>query len=137
MIVVMVDGKGPHFPQPLVSPDDGQYATVIAKEVDVAHELDYVYEAITLTRHQLRGRVPLIGFCGAPWTLLAYMVEGGGSRMFVMAKTWVYRYPTASQKLLQKIAEVCVEYLALQVLAGAQVRGRAGDVVYWSRCKGI
>jgi uroporphyrinogen decarboxylase len=121
MTVEMIDGKGPHFPKPLRSPDDGQYAEVLKKEVDVAAELDYVYKAITMTRHKLKGRVPLFGFCGAPWTLLCYMVEGGGSKLFIQTKTWVYKYPEASKALLQKIAEVCVEYLALQVQAGAQV----------------
>ncbi|EAU37534.1 uroporphyrinogen decarboxylase [Aspergillus terreus NIH2624] len=121
MTVEMVDKKGPHFPEPLKSPDDGQYERVMAKAVDVQAELDYVYKAITLTRHKLQGRVPLIGFCGAPWTLLCYMVEGGGSKMFVQSKTWIYKYPKESQALLLKIAEICVEYLALQVAAGAQL----------------
>jgi len=121
MTVEMVDKKGPHFPNPLKSPDDGQYQEVLQKKVDVAAELNYVYKAITLTRHKLKGRVPLFGFCGAPWTLLCYMVEGGGSKLFVQTKTWIYKYPQASKDLLQKIAEVCVEYLALQVQAGAQL----------------
>lgn len=121
MTVEMVDKKGPHFPNPLQSPDDGQYQEVLQKKVDVAAELDYVYKAITLTRHKLKGRVPLFGFCGSPWTLLCYMVEGGGSKLFVQTKTWIYKYPQATKDLLQKIAEVCVEYLALQVQAGAQV----------------
>ncbi|KAK1847920.1 uroporphyrinogen decarboxylase [Colletotrichum chrysophilum] len=114
MTVEMVDKKGPHFPDPLKSPTDGQYEQVMAKNVDVAAELDYVYKAITLTRKKLAGRVPLIGFCGAPWTLFCYMVEGGGTKLFIHSKTWIYRYPEESKKLLQKIAEVCVEYLALQ-----------------------
>lgn len=121
MIVEMLPAKGPHFPNPLKSPTDGQYEEVLNKKVDVAVELDYVYKAITMTRHKLKGRVPLFGFCGAPWTLLCYMVEGGGSKLFVQTKTWIYKYPEASKALLQKIAEVCVEYLALQVQAGAQV----------------
>ena len=74
-----------------------------------------------MTRHKLAGRVPLFGFCGAPWTLLCYMVEGGGSKLFVQVKTWIYRYPDASKALLSKIATLCVEYLALQVQAGAQI----------------
>ena len=118
----MVDKKGPHFPYPLKSPDDEQYKAVLSKKVNVAAELNYVYKAITMTRHKLKGRVPLFGFCGAPWTLLCYMVEGGGSKIFKEVKTWIYKYPKASKDLLQKIAEVCVEYLALQVQAGAQVR---------------
>lgn len=122
MEVVMVDKKGPHFPTPLKSPDDGQYKEIMERKVDVAESLDYVYKAITLTRQKLDGRVPLIGFCGAPWTLLSYMIEGGGSKMFIQVKTWVFRYAEESKALLQKIAELCVEYLALQVKAGAQVK---------------
>ncbi|PGH18635.1 uroporphyrinogen decarboxylase [Helicocarpus griseus UAMH5409] len=121
MTVEMIDKKGPSFPSPLKSPEDPQYTAVLNKQVDVAKELDYIYKAITLTRHKLAGRVPLIGFCGAPWTLLCYMVEGGGSKMFIQSKTWVFRYPREAKALLQKIAEICVEYLALQVCAGAQL----------------
>lgn len=122
MTVEMVDKKGPHFPHPLKSPTDAQYEAIMRKDVQLAvNELEYVYEAITLTRKKLNGRVPLIGFCGAPWTLLCYMVEGGGSKLFIETKTWIYRYPQESKDLLQKIADVCVEYLAMQVQAGAQV----------------
>ncbi|KAK5124322.1 Uroporphyrinogen decarboxylase in heme biosynthesis [Meristemomyces frigidus] len=121
MEVVMVDGKGPHFPEPLGSPEDEQYAEVMGREVDVKESLDYVYKAITMTRHKLKGRVPLYGFCGAPFTLMCYMVEGGGSKIFKQTKTWIFKYGAESKKLLQKIAEFCVEYLALQVVAGAQI----------------
>lgn len=122
MVVEMVDKKGPHFPDPLKSPDDKQYQEIMERHVDVAKELDYVYKAITLTRKKLKGRVPLFGFCGAPWTLLCYMVEGGGTKLFIQSKTWIYKYPEQTKALLQKIAELCVDYLALQVEAGAQVR---------------
>ncbi|KAL2290987.1 hypothetical protein FJTKL_14888 [Diaporthe vaccinii] len=121
MVVEMVDKKGPNFPDPLRSPDDKQYAEVLQRQVDVTKELDYVYKAITLTRKKLQGRVPLIGFCGAPWTLLCYMVEGGGTKMFKESKTWIYKYPEQSKVLLQKIAEWCVDHLAHQVEAGAQL----------------
>lgn len=121
MTVEMLDKKGPHFPNPLQSPVDGQYEQLMARDVDVGKELDYVYQAITMTRRKLKGRVPLYGFCGAPWTLLCYMVEGGGSKLFVQVKTWIYKYPNESRRLLQKIAELCVEYLARQVKAGAQI----------------
>lgn len=117
----MVDKKGPHFPSPLKSPADGQYDQVLRRDVQVAQELDYVYKAITLTRKKLAGRVPLIGFCGAPWTLFCYMVEGGGTKLFAQSKTWVYKYPKESKALLRKIADICVDHLALQVKAGAQV----------------
>ena len=121
MEVIMVDKKGPHFPEPLQTPEDKQYQEVMERQVDVKESLDYVYQAITLTRKKLAGRVPLIGFCGAPWTLLCYMVEGGGTKLFIQSKTWVFKYGEESKALLQKIAEICVEYLALQVQAGAQV----------------
>ncbi|KAF2636161.1 UROD/MetE-like protein [Massarina eburnea CBS 473.64] len=121
MEVIMVDKKGPHFPEPLQTPEDKQYQEVMERKVDVKESLDYVYKAITLTRQKLAGRVPLIGFCGAPWTLLCYMVEGGGSKLFIQSKTWVFKYAEESKALLQKIAELCVEYLALQVQAGAQM----------------
>lgn len=117
----MVDKVGPQFPNPLRSPDDTQYKQVLERQVDVKKELDYVYKAITLTRQKLGGRVPLFGFCGAPWTLLCYMVEGGGTKLFKEAKTWVYKYGAESKQLLQKIAELCVEHLAQQVVAGAQI----------------
>ncbi|KJZ71212.1 Uroporphyrinogen decarboxylase [Hirsutella minnesotensis 3608] len=121
MQVEMVDKKGPHFPNPLQTPADPQYHAVLDRAVDVSRELGYVYEAITLTRRKLAGRVPLIGFCGAPWTLFCYMVEGGGTKLFAQTKTWIYRYPEETKKLLHKLADVCVDHLALQVKAGAQM----------------
>lgn len=121
MTVEMVDKKGPHFPNPLKSPTDGQYEELLERNVDVEKGLDYVYSAITLTRQKLQGRVPLYGFCGAPWTLFCYMVEGGGSKLFIQVKTWIYKYPHESRRLLDKLAKLCVEYLALQVKAGAQI----------------
>lgn len=121
MRVEMLDGKGPHFPAPLKDPTDHQYKELLDRSVKVEEELDYVYKAITLTRQKLQGCVPLFGFCGAPWTLFCYMVEGGGSKLFVQVKTWIYKYPNESKKMLQKLADLCVEYLALQVKAGAQI----------------
>lgn len=121
MEVVMLEKQGPHFPNPLRKPTDEQYKTIMDKKVDVSKELDYVFQALTLTRNKLAGRVPLYGFTGAPWTLLCYMVEGGGSKMFYNIKTFIYTYPTEAKALLQKISEVCVEYLAQQVAAGAQI----------------
>jgi uroporphyrinogen decarboxylase len=122
MECVMLDKKGPHFPEPLRSPEDRQYKDIMARTVDVKKELGYVYDAITVTRKKLNGDVPLIGFCGAPWTLLCYMIEGGGSKIFKEVKTWIFKYGQPAKAMLQKIAELCVEYLALQVVAGAQVR---------------
>jgi uroporphyrinogen decarboxylase len=115
--VEMIKGTGPHFPAPLHTPDDLE--RLVRPEVEQA--LSYVFDALRLTRRRLAGRVPLIGFCGAPWTLMAYMIEGGGSKHFARSKTWLYRYPTQSQQLLQAIADVCADYLVAQAEAGAQV----------------
>ncbi|KAF8639637.1 hypothetical protein AX17_000902 [Amanita inopinata Kibby_2008] len=109
---------GPHFPDPLGTPDDAQK---LRATVDVDKELGYVFDAITQTRRELAGEVPLIGFCGAPWTLFAYMVEGGGSKTFQKAKTWLFKYPEESKALLMRIANVCVDFLVGQVKAGAQL----------------
>jgi len=68
------------FPQPLKTPED---LALLSSEVNVHESLQYVMDAITLTRHKLEGKVPLIGFTGAPWTLMAYMIEGGGSKVRV------------------------------------------------------
>lgn len=121
MQVEMVDEKGPSFPNPLDSPKDIQYSRMSHQEVDVKKELSYVYEAISLTRQRLQGRVPLIGFCGSPWTLMYYMVEGGGSKFCARSKNWIYQYSDESHALLQKITEVCVDHLAFQIAAGAQL----------------
>lgn len=118
LVVTMEPARGPVLPDPLVTPDD---LSRLRAEVDVQKELGYVFEAITSTRQGLKGRVPLIGFCGAPWTLMAYMVEGGGSKTFEKSKGWLYRYPEASRELLLRIADVCADLLVGQVLAGAQV----------------
>lgn len=115
--VQMVKGKGPHFPEPLRGPDDLKRLL----DVDVREELAYVMDAITLTRKELGGRVPLIGFSGAPWTLMAYMIEGGGSKTFSASKAWLFREPEASHALLQRITDACAEYLIAQIEAGAQL----------------
>lgn len=109
---------GPHFPEPLVTPEDMEK---LSKNVDVYKELKYVFDAITMTRHGLKGEVPLIGFCGAPWTLMAYMIEGGGSKTLQKSKTWLFKYPEASKALLDRIADVCIDFLVGQVEAGAQM----------------
>jgi uroporphyrinogen decarboxylase len=118
MEVIM--NPGPHFPTPLDVPAD---IARLRETVDVQRELGYVFDALRQTRHALGGQVPLIGFAGAPWTLLAYMIEGGGSKTFQKAKTWLFKYPDESKALLTRIADVCADYLVGQVKAGAQVRG--------------
>lgn len=117
--VVMPPGQGPDFPAPLKEPQDMRR---LKEKVDIRQDLGYVLEAITMTRHALDGRVPLIGFVGGPWTLMVYMVEGGGSRMFSRVKEWIFKYPEESHDLLQRITDVSVDFLVEQVRAGAQVR---------------
>lgn len=118
MVVEMQPEKGPVLPDPLRTPADLSRLRTV---VDVDEHLGYLFEAITLTRKGLDGRVPLIGFCGAPWTLMAYMCEGGGSKTFEKSKKWLYLYPEESKALLRRIADVCADLLVGQVLAGAQV----------------
>ena len=117
MKVEMKPGVGPVFDKPLVNPGDIDSLTI----PDVNTVLKYVFDAITLTRHKLEGKVPLIGFTGAPWTLMSYMIEGGGSKTQSKAKKWLYQHPEASHKLLKIITDVNVEYLVGQVRAGAQL----------------
>ncbi|KAL6264768.1 hypothetical protein P5V15_004866 [Pogonomyrmex californicus] len=115
--VEMTPGVGPVLPQPLADPDD--LTRLVRPNVDEV--LKYVADAITLTRHELDGKVPLIGFTGAPWTLMGYMVEGGGSSTMAKARSWLYKYSETSHKLLQMITDVIVDYLVMQVKAGAQL----------------
>ncbi|GJQ85042.1 putative uroporphyrinogen decarboxylase [Trypoxylus dichotomus] len=83
--------------------------------------LNYVGEAITLTRRKLDGKVPLIGFSGAPWTLMGYMIEGSGSKTYSKAKRWLYSHETEAHRLLTILTNVIVEYLVMQIKAGAQL----------------
>jgi uroporphyrinogen decarboxylase len=117
MEVNMVSGRGPVFPNPLDTPDD---LDRLDDAPDIDATLGHVFDALTTTRHALEGRVPLIGFCGAPWTLMAYMIEGGGSKSYKKARAWLYRHPEASKALLQQITDVLIDYLDGQIEAGAQ-----------------
>lgn len=96
--VQMVEKKGPVFPEPLESPADLERLTAI--DPSTTSCLDHVYDAIYLTRMGLEGKVPLIGFCGTPWTLMTYMVEGGSSKLFSKVKRWIYQWPEQSHVLL-------------------------------------
>lgn len=110
----------PTLPEPIATPADLERLPKRG-EVDVKKELGYIFDAITMTRKELKGEVPLIGFCGAPWTLMAYMVEGGGSKTYQNAKGWLYKWPKESMDLLMRVADVCVDLLVGEALAGAQV----------------
>eukprot|EP00036_Acanthoecidae_sp_10tr_P006068 CAMPEP_0182939090 /NCGR_PEP_ID=MMETSP0105_2-20130417/45054_1 /TAXON_ID=81532 ORGANISM="Acanthoeca-like sp., Strain 10tr" /NCGR_SAMPLE_ID=MMETSP0105_2 /ASSEMBLY_ACC=CAM_ASM_000205 /LENGTH=360 /DNA_ID=CAMNT_0025078455 /DNA_START=13 /DNA_END=1095 /DNA_ORIENTATION=- len=115
MTVEMIKGKGPHFPEPLNEPEDLEN---LNKEVDVDAALGYVYEAIALTRKTIDNRIPIYGFCGGPWTVMTYMLEGGGSKNFSKAKGWIYRCPDAANELLDLLTDTSIKYLVGQVLKG-------------------
>ncbi|ESO03622.1 hypothetical protein HELRODRAFT_191893 [Helobdella robusta] len=116
--VQMLPGKGPSFPQPLDTPDDMKR---LKPDTDVYVTLKYVFDAITLTRTKLEGKCPLLGFSGAPWTLMAYMIEGGGSTTYSKSKKWLYNHASQSHELLMWVTKVVIKYLIGQVEAGAQM----------------
>lgn len=109
------EGEGPVIHNPVRERADVERLRVIEGE-----ELEYVAEAIRQARQALRGRVPLIGFAGAPFTLASYAIEGGGSRNYVLTKSIMYREPDVWHKLMDKLARVVVGYLRRQIRAGAQ-----------------
>lgn len=113
--VLMEEGKGPSLPKVIQTQADIN-ALVTG---GVEESLKYVTDALTLTKRELNGRVPLIGFAGAPWTILCYMVEGKGSKTWDKAKQFAYTQPVLAHELLQKITNITINYLKAQVKAGA------------------
>ena len=113
----MVEARGPLFPTTIQSAADVARLRV----ADPEEHLGYVLEAIRVTKRALNGRVPLIGFAGAPWTILAYMVEGHGSKTFSKARRLLYTDPDLAHALLQKITATTIAYLRAQVAAGANL----------------
>jgi len=111
-----VAGEGPKFENPIRSADDIRKLP----SPDVNESLGYVMDAISLTRHELDGKVPLIGFSGSPWTLATYMVEGGSSRTFSRTKKLIYQEPEMAHELLGKLANTVTDYLNAQIESGAQ-----------------
>jgi len=112
----MMEARGPLFPSTIKTAADVAKLRV----PDPEEGLGYVLEAIRITKKALNGRVPLIGFAGAPWTILAYMVEGHGSKTFSKARGMLYREPALAHQLLAKITATTIAYLEAQVAAGAQ-----------------
>lgn len=117
--VQMLPGQGPHFPNPLKQGEPLE--SRINESASMAHKLRPVYDAITLARHALEGKCPLIGFSGAPWTLMCYMIEGGGGKTMSKAKRWLYQEPKASSQLLDILAAKVTDHLVEQAKAGAQL----------------
>jgi uroporphyrinogen decarboxylase len=113
----MVEKKGPYFPETIQSPEQVDRLKIADPESD----LHYVLEAIRLVKKELDGRVPLIGFAGAPWTVFAYMIEGSGSKTFSRARRKLYQEPELSHALLDKITFSTIAYLKAQIKAGADL----------------
>ena len=113
--VLMEEGKGPSLPKIIETQKDIDELITDGAE----DSLRYMYDALSLTKRELNGRVPLIGFAGAPWTILCYMVEGKGSKTWEKAKQFAYTQPLLAHQLLQKITDITISYLKLQARAGA------------------
>jgi uroporphyrinogen decarboxylase len=116
MTLTVEEGTGPRFHDPVTSPRDLDRL----REVDVGLDLGYVLDALRLARSRLGGRVPLIGFAGAPWTLMSYMVEGSGTKTFTRAKRFLVEQPKSAHALLERLAGIVGGFLAAQISAGAQ-----------------
>ncbi len=114
--VQLKPGFGPYLPDPVRTAERVKNIDIIPAE----EQLSYVYDALTLTRKELDGRVPLIGFAGAPWTLFCYLIEGQGSKTFSTAKSFLFSQPDSGKKLLEMMTQLTISYLHNQVKAGAQ-----------------
>jgi uroporphyrinogen decarboxylase len=107
------EGEGPKFSNPISTPQD------IARLEDFEiGKLSYVYKAVEETKKILPATLPLIGFCGSPWTLAAYSIEGGGSKDFAKTKKFISDHPEAVKDYLEIITDACFQYLKQQVLSG-------------------
>ncbi len=115
MHLEMHDGRGPVFPSPLRD----EHGEKDLKKITPEKDLKYVLDALSLTKKELNGSVPLIGFSGAPWTLLTYMVEGQGSKSFSSVKKLIYNNPELAHKILGKLTDAVADYLSAQLEAGA------------------
>nr|VFK61503.1 MAG: uroporphyrinogen decarboxylase [Candidatus Kentron sp. TUN] len=114
--LTFTEGEGPHFEHPVRNTRDIDRLGIPDPETD----LDYVLDTIRLVRHELDGRVPLIGFAGSPWTLATYMVEGGSSTNFRYIKGMMFQEPHVTHRLLSTLTHAVIEYLNAQIAAGAQ-----------------
>ncbi len=115
--VRLTEQKGPELPDPIRTRDQVDRLIV----PDPIEKTGFVMDIIRTLRQELNGAVPLIGFAGAPWTLAAYMIEGGGSRNYANVKRMMFTEPTTFHALLDKISDAIILYLNAQIEAGAQV----------------
>jgi uroporphyrinogen decarboxylase len=115
--VQLIESKGPVLPNPIRTVNDLNRVRV----PNADETLGYVFDAIKLIKQELNNSVPLIGFAGAPWTILCYMVQGKGSKTFDEAKAFCYTQPALAHQLLQMITDTTIAYLKGQVAAGADI----------------
>jgi len=109
------EGKGPIFHNPIRNEADAK----ALKKIDPFMDLDFVLDAVAITKKELNGRVPLIGFSGSPWTLLTYMVEGRGSKNFSNVKRLIYNNPGLAHSVLEKLSDAVSLYLSAKIEVGA------------------
>jgi len=107
------EGEGPKFSNPISNPQD-----ISEMQGFDIEKLDYVYKAVEETKKILPADLPLIGFCGSPWTLAAYSIEGGGSKDFAKTKQFISEHPEATKDYLEIMTDACFQYLKQQVLSG-------------------
>ena len=112
-----LENEGPVFERPLRTESD----ILNLRKPDVMKDLKYVFDAITLTKKELDGSVPLIGFCGSAFTLACYMIEGRGSKGFPRVKELLYSRPELMHTLLDKITDALIDYLNAQIDAGVDI----------------
>ncbi len=112
----MAEKTGPVFRETVKSADD-----LKSLKVAKAEDLSYTLDAIKITKKELNGRVPIIGFAGAPWTIFAYMIEGSGSKTFSKARKMLYTEPELAHRLMTMIADSTIAYLKGQIAAGADM----------------
>ncbi|GAX82880.1 hypothetical protein CEUSTIGMA_g10306.t1 [Chlamydomonas eustigma] len=130
MKVEMPGGVGIQVPEPLVNPEE--VASRLPASVNVHEKLAHVIAAVKLIKGELKGKVPLIGFSAAPWTLMFYMLGGSSKKNQEVAASWLTKHPEESRKLLDLLTDVVIEYTSAQIKAGAdmmQIFEAMGDFI--------
>ena len=117
MELKFIKGEGPLFPTPIKTQEDIDALTV----EKAAEKLEYVYETLRLIRKELNPEIALIGFCGSPWTLATYMIEGQGTKTYAKVKKEIYTNPDKMHSLLRKVTDTLKIYMSNQIEAGADV----------------
>ncbi len=111
------EGEGPKFKSQINTPQDIDNLN----QQDILSRLDYVFNTIKNVKSELAERIPLIGFSGSPFTIACYMLEGGSSKDYAKAKSWLYSNPQYSHKLLNLLADIIIQYLNRQIESGVDV----------------